>query len=564
MVNYFFRKIILGAGGMSLICVMSVHGQEDYSLWTHSSNIVINTSATGYNIAGALNNFPYLIRLNSSSFNFAQAKGKGQDVRFSNASNAHLPYQIAKWDSAVQSAALWVNVDLISGNNSTQYIKMYWGRSTAADSSKGSAVFSTAQGFAGVWHLDSGSTAADGSTQPYLNATGSGNNGYDFVTTAAVGGVSAAAALFSGGDYVSVARPVQDDFTIAFWVKTSDINSPTGTQWYQGNGMVDGEVPMVMNDYGVAFLNSKAAFGTGNADNTIQSTTLINNGTWHFIAATRVRSSGAKILYVDGVQEATGTGSTNTLNAASWLFFGAIQTNIDFFYGVIDEVQISSAVRSAAWIKLSSLNQKPVPPTSPPKIQYPTSEILLPPYVFFTPITPTYDIEQTDSITITPVLFNYLTFDNATGTIGGWADGDQPRTAFIVRAYNAAGFGADTIYITASNTSVRGSASAGIGMPAIRGICAEKSGEAVRIFYSLPVPAHVQEIQFVMYNLKGSAVWQKRLGADQRKTGTLSIPAKGTAEAFSSGVYFVEMRTVFSSGLEGSGLYITGKQVVIP
>lgn len=559
MVKHFSRKIILGAGGLSLICAMSVHGQEDYTQWTYSRNIVINTSATGYNIASALNNFPYLIRLNSSSFDFAQAKGKGQDIRFSNASNVHLSYQIAKWDSAVQSAALWVKVDVISGNNSTQYIRMYWGRSAAADSSKGSAVFSTAQGFAGVWHLDSGSTAADGSTQPYLDATGSGNNGYDFVNTAAVGGVSAAAALFSGGDYSSIHRPVQDDFTIAFWVKTSDNSSPTGTQWYQGNGMVDGEAANVVNDYGVAFLNSKAAFGTGNPDNTIQSATLINNGNWHFIAATRVRSSGAKILYVDGVQEATGTGSTNTLNVPQWLYFGALQTNIDFFYGVIDEVQISSAVRSADWIKLSNLNQKPVPPTSPPKIQYSTSEILLPPNQFFTPITPTYDIEQTDSITITPILFNYLTFDNATGTIGGWADGDQPRTAFIVRAYNAAGFGADTIYITVSNTSVRGSASAGIGMPVIRGICAEKSCEAVRILYSIPVPAQVREIQFVMYNLKGSAVWQKRLGADQRKTGTLSVPVKGT-----TGVYFVEMRTVFSPGLDGSGIYVTGKQVVIP
>jgi hypothetical protein len=336
-------------------------------------------------------------------------------------------------------------------------------------------------------------------------------------------------------------------------------DSYTGTQWYNGTGLVDAEVANVMNDFGVGYLNNRACFGTGNADNTISGTTLINDRRWHHVGATRVRTSGAKIIYVDGRQEGTGTGSTNSLTSPPSIFFGGLQTAINFFYGVIDEVQISSVVRSADWIRLSYLNQMPVAATAPPSIQYPQSNIVIPPFQFITPIVPTFAADETDSITISPALFNYLMFDNATGTISGWVDNDYPRTTFYVRACNEAGCNVDTIYITVTSTAVRGSASAGIGMPAIRGICAEKSGEAVRIIYSIPVPAQVREIQFVMYNLKGSAVWQKRLGADQHKTGTLSIPVKGT-----TGVYFVEMRTVFSPGLDGSDIYVTGKQVVIP
>ncbi|MCG8700535.1 MAG: hypothetical protein MI922_20945, partial [Bacteroidales bacterium] len=42
-------------------------------------------------------------------------------------------------------------------------------------------------------------------------------------------------------DYVSVPRSIQNDFTIAFWMKTSQ-TGPAGTKWWQGIGLVDAEV----------------------------------------------------------------------------------------------------------------------------------------------------------------------------------------------------------------------------------------------------------------------------------------------------------------------------------
>jgi len=146
--------------------------------------------------------------------------------------------------------------------------------------------------------------------------------------------------------YVQVARPVSDDFTIEFWVKTS-MTSPTGTQWYQGAGLVDGEMSGLVNDFGIALLNDKAAFGVGNPDVTIQSTTTINDGNWHHIAATRLRNSGQLLLYVDGVQEASSTGSLNTasLTAPTNLYLGSIQTgspaSTAFFTGQLDEASPS-------------------------------------------------------------------------------------------------------------------------------------------------------------------------------------------------------------------------------
>ena len=46
----------------------------------------------------------------------------------------------------------------VNGNDSTQFITMYWGNGTAVDSSNGAAVFNNE--FAGVWHLNDGGTGA--------------------------------------------------------------------------------------------------------------------------------------------------------------------------------------------------------------------------------------------------------------------------------------------------------------------------------------------------------------------------------------------------------------------
>ena len=145
---------------------------------------------------------------------------------------------------------------------------------------------------------------------------------------------------------VTTALTVSNDFTIEFWFKSSQV-AGSDNQWYNGMGLVDAEVASVTNDFGISLGNGKVLFGTGNPDTTIRSGFLADD-TWHHVAATRVRSSGAMELYIDGILAASGTGGRNELGSARQISIGALQTGLNYFNGLIDELRIWNRARSAA------------------------------------------------------------------------------------------------------------------------------------------------------------------------------------------------------------------------
>jgi len=187
----------------------------------------------------------------------------------------------------------------------------------------------------------------------------------DNTTTDSVGGIamtnhdvhytagkSGSAFDFDGvDDYATIARPIGDDFTIAMNVKTTQTGG-TG-QWWNGRGLIDGEVANSWGgDFGLALVGDKAGFGIGyNGDNTILSTTPINDGQWHHIAITRIKSTGEMRLYVDGRLEAFAIHAPNlSLTTPSTLTIGAshgLSSSYGFFRGQIDEIQVYKNAVSA-------------------------------------------------------------------------------------------------------------------------------------------------------------------------------------------------------------------------
>jgi len=137
---------------------------------------------------------------------------------------------------------------------------------------------------------------------------------------------------------------VAKDFTIAFWLKTTDTGN-TG-QWWNGRGLVDGEVQGAADDFGVSLVGGHIALGAGTPDVTVTTTNAVNDGLWHHIAATREAADGGQRVYVDGTLQASGHGPLGLLTAPPHLRIGGTQAGYADHYlnGTIDDVQVFGIV----------------------------------------------------------------------------------------------------------------------------------------------------------------------------------------------------------------------------
>jgi len=175
------------------------------------------------------------------------------------------------------------------------------------------------------------------------DATGNGNNA-TLVTnvTYGTGKIGAWAAQFSGNtnSYMTIPRCISNSFTMACWVKTTARGG--GSQWWAGKGIVDGEVPGSVADFGLTLVGNNAAFGIGNPDTTITSTSVINDGQWHHVAAEWSSLTGLMQLYVDGQLQATANGPSGTRSAPPSLRISSIQAGYagGFLAGTIDDVRL--------------------------------------------------------------------------------------------------------------------------------------------------------------------------------------------------------------------------------
>ena len=184
-----------------------------------------------------------------------------------------------------------------------------------------------------------GTVAADSSGNGH-NATLSSPNGPTWTAGHTGNGL-----LFDGiDDWVGASTGIVPvtDLTYEAWVKTTDpdgaIMEAVGTvnpQYSDGQDrnlcLAGGQLTHRIYD-----------------DETIGSTTLINDGSWHFVAAT-MSSSGAHRLYVDGVQVAEGTkGVSDVTNEVGYVIGRGPQCGP--LTGTIDDVRIYNTARTPAQI----------------------------------------------------------------------------------------------------------------------------------------------------------------------------------------------------------------------
>lgn len=338
--------------------------------WLYSKSIILNTSASGADIQGNVYGFPVLVRLTSDIFDFTQARTGGEDIRFTSNNGSPLPYEIEQWDSVARRAAVWVRVDTIYGNNSTQTITMYWGNADATDSSSSAAVFDTADGFHGVWHLGdaSGDLIHDATINRYHGV--SPDTGRPQVAEGMIG----KGRSFDGvNDYITMPNtadgtlnfPQESNYTVSAWVFLDTVNN--ASQLIVAKGYEQYYLRLTFFPSNSPMWEFVEFTETGDWQT---STHRATSRQWTLL--TGVRRGTSQFLYCNGilvdstVDVWTNVLSRNTSNDISIGKFMEEMPILDFpvnegycyFKGSIDEVRILNKVESRDRVRLCYMNQK--------------------------------------------------------------------------------------------------------------------------------------------------------------------------------------------------------------
>lgn len=338
-------------------------------MWKYSRKLFLNTTKEGAAVSENVTNFPVLIRLTHDNFTFNQAQIQGRDLRFENSDNTPLPYEIERWDVSGEKADIWVEVDTVHGDDSTQYITMYWGNPASSNSAHSKMVFDTSEGFRAVLHCDNISDLSDASAN-----LGKGTN----YGTVNVPGIIGNALQFVNDKSTYVMFPHKDNVDAA-----SLLESPSGctfSWWMLSNEDLD-----TISNNGRRDIISKGVYWGGTTDQDwtvfIRNDVILFEGfsaaeNWVY-AGTSMISWEADIWYHISI---TYDGTT-----AQWFINGepdgpgipfdyAFGTSDDkaeisigrhynvrpeeVFDGILDEIRIVNTQKSADWVKLCYMNQR--------------------------------------------------------------------------------------------------------------------------------------------------------------------------------------------------------------
>lgn len=366
--NLYYKKKESG-GLQSLSENLNVESQIttiiENSRQMYSRQIFLNTSSTGADITRMVTDFPVLLRLRASNFDFSKTKEDGSDLRFKKPDGTTLPFEIDMWDFDKRAADIWIKVDTVYGNDSTQFIAMYWGDAFAEGSSDGATVFDVAAGYQGVWHLGD-------SEELVTDATVNGNHGLKQGSqTRTEGNVGFGQSFNGSGDYCDMGNVCNTDafsFTVSAWIKKSDENKIQTIMSKSKGGLPNPEYGWLFQldqDGALQIFLATDTGSWGNAGSFILTSNVhITDSIWHHVVAVIDRANNNNCrVYVDGTDVSTLPSGGNIIDVGKVINSLPLRIGSDadgeyLWEGALDECWISYKAHSPEYVKLCFKNQK--------------------------------------------------------------------------------------------------------------------------------------------------------------------------------------------------------------
>jgi hypothetical protein len=309
--------------------------------WMYRKEITIDHTK----VAGDLTNFPVLISFSADADLVGKTQTNGDDLVFTNKTGTKLSYEIESYDPLTGQLVTWVKIPtLSSGTDTTLYL--YYDNAVCTNQEDIPGTWDS--NFLMVQHLnETYSSASDhykDSTTHVHDGTLVGGNGENRVS-----GKIDSALDFDGSNTIltlpessEFTTPVTATRTYEAWIKLPA--TPSG----YGN---------ILGDYDGPCFQIYTNFLNYFAGNELKSNTITwNADTWYYIVCT-VDGIINTSWYNDGINVGFSTENYNLYDMEPDNFWIGANERGEFFRGILDEVRLSTTVRSVAWIQTSYNNQ---------------------------------------------------------------------------------------------------------------------------------------------------------------------------------------------------------------
>jgi len=316
----------------------------------------------------SLVNFPVLVSLDGGEngrIDYAHTQDQGQDLRFVDADGQTvLAHEIESWNESGTSY-VWVRVPQIDGQSNSDSIWMYYGNPQAPDGQQAVQVWS--EGYQAVYHLHDDFNDSTGrypaSNARTVNSEGRVADGQEFQP-------SGFTSWIDMGENLDILQNVPAA-TLSAWMHAHTTGTENDCAVYISRHKQN----PVDNDYLARALlcvtaNNEVMAGGRSRDNeNIESVTTSSSPfsltQWHYLVGVIDYQGDAVSIYVDGQLIHSGgvafgdPTTDDTLSTRSTIGSHAAH-NAFFVDGLLDEIRVAAATRSADWIHaqyLSMVNQ---------------------------------------------------------------------------------------------------------------------------------------------------------------------------------------------------------------
>lgn len=309
-----------------LTCAGAAHANWNAS-WTHRARITLNTGAEGVPLSAPVDNVPVLVRLHTGNFQFLDAKPDGSDLRFiAGDDKTPLKHHIEKYDALNELALVWVQLPRLAPGSQTESIWVYYGNDKAAPANDPHGSYDAQQAL--VMHF------AEGEALPQ-DSTANANHALRSTAKGTGSGLIGGGLAFDGSAELALnvtpsLKATAAGWTLSMWIKPGE---GADAALYSQQ---DGANALTLQLVGGRLVAQAGGVATAPAG-------TVTAGAWQHVAL--VVNNGLAV-YLNGQEVARAAGSVAPLGGEARVGRG--------FKGEIDELEISSAARSADWLKLAA------------------------------------------------------------------------------------------------------------------------------------------------------------------------------------------------------------------